>query len=56
MAVGAEAVEEGIYEMAEDEHWIKAEWYILIFSLAVHFTLKPGSNYISDPEWVLEDS
>ena len=34
-AVGAEAAKEGIYEIAEDEHWVKAEWYVLIFSLAV---------------------
>jgi hypothetical protein len=33
-AVGAEAVKEGIYETAEDEHLVKAEWYVLIFSLA----------------------
>jgi hypothetical protein len=25
-AVGAEAMREGIYEMAEDENWVKAEW------------------------------
>ena len=25
-AVGAEAVNEGIYEIAEDENWVKAEW------------------------------
>jgi hypothetical protein len=25
-AVGAEAVKEGIYEEAEDENWVKAEW------------------------------
>jgi hypothetical protein len=28
-AVGAEAMKEGIYEKAEDEGWVKAEWYIL---------------------------
>jgi hypothetical protein len=55
-AVGAEAVTEGIYEIAEDEHWVKAEWYFLIFSLAVCFITKAGSNYISDLEWVQEDS
>ena len=55
-AVGAEAVEEGIYEMAEDEHWVKAEWYVLIFSSIVCFTTKQGSNYISDLEGVLEHS
>jgi hypothetical protein len=54
MAVGAEAVKEGIYDTAEDEHWVKAEWYaILIFSLAVRFHIKPGSNNISDLEWIL---
>ena len=26
-AVGAEAMKEGICELAEDEHWVKAEWY-----------------------------
>ena len=26
-AMGAEAMQEGIYETAEDEDWIKAEWY-----------------------------
>ena len=25
-AVGAEAMQEGIYEMAEEESWVKAEW------------------------------
>ena len=25
-AVGAEAVNEGIYETAEEENWVKAEW------------------------------
>jgi hypothetical protein len=25
-AVGAEAIREGIYDIAEDEKWIKAEW------------------------------
>jgi hypothetical protein len=31
-AVGAEAVKEGIYEIAEEKHWVKAEWYgVLIF-------------------------
>jgi hypothetical protein len=25
-AVGAEAMKEGIYEVAEDEKWVKAEW------------------------------
>lgn len=25
-AVGAEATREGIYEAAEDGHWVKAEW------------------------------
>ena len=25
-AVGAEAMREGIYEIAEDENWVKAEW------------------------------
>ena len=25
-AVGAEAMEESIYEKAEDEGWVKAEW------------------------------
>ena len=31
---------EGIYETAEDEHWVKAEWYVLNFSLAVRFHSK----------------
>lgn len=57
MAVGAEAVKEGIYETAEDEHWVKAEWYAtLIFSLAIHFHIKPGSNCTFDLEWVLGES
>ena len=25
-AVGAEAMKEGIYEVAEDENWVKVEW------------------------------
>ncbi|KAF8161579.1 hypothetical protein B0H34DRAFT_701592 [Crassisporium funariophilum] len=28
-AVGAEAMREGIYEIAEDENWVKAEWFKL---------------------------
>jgi hypothetical protein len=28
-AVGAEAMREGIYETAEDEQWVKAEWCVL---------------------------
>jgi len=28
-AVGAEAMIDGIYEIAEDENWIKAEWFKL---------------------------
>jgi hypothetical protein len=28
-AVGAEAMREGIYEMAEEEQWVKAEWFKL---------------------------
>ena len=55
-AVGAEAVKEGIYETAEDEYWVKAEWYFFILSLTAYFITKPGSNYISDLERVLEDS
>jgi len=55
-AVGAEAVKEGIYEIVEDEHWVKAEWYVSILSSAVCFNHKPGLNYISDLEWVLEQS
>ena len=49
-------MKEGIYEIAEEEHWVKAEWYVLIFSLAARVITKPGSNYISDLEWVMEDS
>ena len=25
-AVGAESMKEGIYEVAEEENWVKAEW------------------------------
>jgi len=41
-AVGAEAVKEGIFEIAEDQHWVKAEWYALIIPLAVRFQTKLG--------------
>ena len=27
-AVGAEAMQEGIYEQADEEHWVKAEWCV----------------------------
>ena len=37
MAVGADTMREGIYETAEDEQWVKVEWYVLNFSLAVPF-------------------
>jgi hypothetical protein len=30
-AVGAETLTEGIYEMAEDEGWIKVEWFVRFF-------------------------
>jgi hypothetical protein len=43
-AVGAEAVREGIRETAEDEHWVKAEWYVSILYLAARFHTRPGSN------------
>ena len=26
-AIGAEAIKEGIYKIAEENHWVKAEWY-----------------------------
>ena len=56
MVVGAEAVKQGIYETAADEHWVKAEWYVLIFFLGRPFTHHPGSNCTCDLEqWVLED-
>lgn len=56
MAVGAEAVKEGIYETATDEHWVKAEWCVLIFFLGRPFKHHAGSNCTSDLEqWVLED-
>ena len=28
-AIGAEAMKDGIFETAEEEDWIKAEWYVL---------------------------
>jgi hypothetical protein len=40
MAVGAEAMKEGIYETAEDERWVKAERYVLNCSLAIRFHIK----------------
>jgi len=43
-------VKEGIFEIAEDENWVKAEWYVLVFPLAIRFYTELGSNYISDPE------
>jgi hypothetical protein len=52
-------MKEGIYDIAEDEDWLKVEWYVLILFLAVCFITKepgPGSSYISDLEWMLEDS
>ena len=49
-AVGAEAVQEGIYETAEDEDWVKAEWYVLIFCCAAHFHARLGSNWTFDLE------
>ena len=54
--MGAEAVKEGVLEIAEDEHWVKAEWYALIIPLAVLSYAELGSNYTFDPEWVLECS
>ncbi|KAF9480734.1 hypothetical protein BDN70DRAFT_893887 [Pholiota conissans] len=39
-AVGAEAMVEGIYEQAEEEHWIKAEW----FKLHLRSTIAPGAG------------
>ena len=35
---------DGIREIAEDEHWVKAEWYVSILHLATRFHPKPGSN------------
>ncbi|CAA7260337.1 unnamed protein product [Cyclocybe aegerita] len=37
-AVGAEAMKEGIYELAEDENWTKAEWFKL------HLRSKAGAG------------
>ena len=31
VAVGAEALREGVYEMAEEEGWVKAEWFAAPF-------------------------
>jgi len=47
-------VREGIYEIAEDERWVKAEWYAFMFLLAVRFHTELGSNYTSDLDWALE--
>jgi len=30
-AVGAEAMQEGIFEQAEENDWTKAEWYVVQF-------------------------
>ena len=30
-------VKDSIYKIAEDDHWVKAEWHVLLFSLAIHF-------------------
>ena len=48
-------MKEGVFETAEDQDWVKAEWYVLI-PLAALFHTELGSNYISDLEWVLESS
>ena len=45
-AVGAEAEKEGIYEIAEHEHWVKVEWYVSILYSSIHIHTKLGSNYI----------
>ncbi|KAF5321819.1 hypothetical protein D9619_002183 [Psilocybe cf. subviscida] len=39
-AVGAEAMREGIYEQAEDEEWVKAEW----FKLHLRSKIAPGAG------------
>ncbi|KAF9476870.1 hypothetical protein BDN70DRAFT_881863 [Pholiota conissans] len=39
-AVGAEAMREGIYEQAEDEQWVKAEW----FKLHLRSRVGPGAG------------
>ncbi|KAF8181785.1 hypothetical protein BJ912DRAFT_882045 [Pholiota molesta] len=39
-AVGAEAASEGIYAQAEEEHWIKAEW----FKLHLRSRVGPGAG------------
>jgi len=41
---------DGIRETAEDERWVKAEWYVSILYLAAHFHTKPGSNWTFDLE------
>lgn len=35
MAVGAEAMKGGIHEIAEDNHWVMVEWYVLTPSLVI---------------------
>ena len=39
-AVGAEAKREAAIEMAEDENWTKAEWFVLSF-LLINANLNP---------------
>ena len=47
-AVGAEAQREGIFEMAEDEQWIKSEWCNALSSS--YFLLMPSQVYSPSPE------
>ena len=43
---------EGIYETAEDENWVKAEWYVVLNHFLGDQTShhREGSNYTSDLE------
>jgi hypothetical protein len=54
-AVGAEAMKESISEIAQDESWMKAEWYhshniTKLLHFIYHFQ---GSNYTLDQKLVL---
>ena len=52
--MGAEAQREGIYEMAEDEQWIKSEWLQLFSAPFSPSNVFLGLNSISGINKVLE--
>lgn len=45
-AIGAEAIDDVVYQSAIDGHWHKAEWYICSRATIIYFNRLTGSSCI----------